>query len=378
MKRICILGLALAFTAGSVYAQGLTLPPGGDNQKASVSQWIGLVEVSVTYNSPDVTSPTGEDRTGKIWGQLVPYGMANLGFGTCGEECPWRAGANENTVFTVSHDVEVEGKPLPAGSYGLHMVPGEEEWTIIFSKNHSSWGSFFYDPSEDALRVTVEPKESPYTHWLTYEFVDRQPAEATVALKWENLMVPWTVSVGDLPALYLAKVRDELRGTAGFNHLNWAAAASYTLSANVNLEEGLTWAQSAVSAPFIGQEDFATLSTLGRLQLANGLAVEGEETLVKAVRHATATPFGAHGLGRQLIGEGRLDLAMKVFEANYEQQKGAWPTEVGLARGYSAMGQYDKALAHARTALEQAPNDPARANLQGLVERLEKGEDINS
>ena len=110
-------------------AQLVTLPPDGDNQKASVSQWIGLVEVTITYNSPDVTGPDGSDRTGKIWGQLVPYGMANLGFGTCGGECPWRAGANENTVFRVSHDVKVEGLPLPAGSYGFHIIPGPEEWT---------------------------------------------------------------------------------------------------------------------------------------------------------------------------------------------------------------------------------------------------------
>jgi hypothetical protein len=111
-KRWWIVGvLAAALVAVPVVAsaQIVTLPPDGKNQKASVSQWIGLVEVNVTYNAPKVTAPDGTDRTGKIWGQLVPYGMANLGFGTCGDQCPWRAGANENTVFRVSNDVKIEG-----------------------------------------------------------------------------------------------------------------------------------------------------------------------------------------------------------------------------------------------------------------------------
>jgi len=133
------IGIALATTllaAGVASAQtSITLPPSGDNQKASVTQYLGPVKVTIDYSSPKVHSPiNGEDRRGKIWGTLVPYGMTNLGFGTC-KECPWRVGANENTVFTVSNDVKIEGQTLPAGSYGLHMIPGQDEWTIIFSKN---------------------------------------------------------------------------------------------------------------------------------------------------------------------------------------------------------------------------------------------------
>jgi hypothetical protein len=123
MKRrlfwaVALVAAVLTIVPVVASAQIVRLPPDGKNQKASVSQWIGLVEVNVTYNAPKVTAPDGTDRTGKIWGQLVPYGMANLGFGTCGDQCPWRAGANENTVFRVSHDVKVEGQPLAAGSYG--------------------------------------------------------------------------------------------------------------------------------------------------------------------------------------------------------------------------------------------------------------------
>src|SRR5436305_1258214 len=93
---------------------GVTLPPSGGNQRATVVQQIGLVRVSVDYSSPHVHSPAGEDRKGQIWGKLVPYGMANLGFGSCGDQCPWRGGANENTVFTTSQDIMDQGQPLHA------------------------------------------------------------------------------------------------------------------------------------------------------------------------------------------------------------------------------------------------------------------------
>src|SRR6185295_10706293 len=171
---------------------------------------------------------------GKIWGGLVPYGMANLGFGSCGDQCPWRGGANENTVFTTSHDVKIQGQPLPAGTYGLHFIPGAEEWTVIFSKNHTSWGSFFYDAKEDALRVQAKPAKSEYHEWLTYEFTDRQPDKATLALKWEDLQVPFTISVDDISGVYLSQIRNELRSSPGFDPRNYMAAAQYTLQAKAD------------------------------------------------------------------------------------------------------------------------------------------------
>ncbi len=141
---LVLLAALLAPAPAAAQFPGVTLPPGGDNQRCVVTQYMGMASVTIDYNSPDVHSPTGEDRTGKIWGGLVPYGMTDLGFGTC-KECPWRVGANENTTITFSHDVKLQGEPLAAGTYGLHMVAGEDEWTIIFSRNSTAWGSFFYD-----------------------------------------------------------------------------------------------------------------------------------------------------------------------------------------------------------------------------------------
>lgn len=360
------------------FAQSVTLPPSGGNQKSSVSQWIGLVEVNLTYSSPDVTAPDGTtDRRGKIWGQLVPWGWGTESFGTCGTRCPWRAGANENTLFRVSHDVQIEGQPLPAGVYGLHTLPGENEWTIIFSKNSTSWGSFFYDEKEDALRVTVKPAKSEYHHWLTYEFTDRQPDKATVALKWEELQVPFTVSVPNLEQLYAENLRRELRDSHGFDWHAWAAAADWAVTNEVNLPEAEIWAQNAVSLPFIGQSNFRTLTVLSRAQAANGKAAEAKASMDKALNHPAATPTDLHMAARQLQTQGKNDEALKIFELNAKRHPGVWPTDVGLARAYAAAGKTKEALKHARLALAKAPDEGNRRNLEQIIQKLEKGEKIN-
>jgi len=366
-----LLAGTLAALPALVSAQAITLPPDGDNQKASVSQWIGLVEVNITYNAPKVTAPDGSDRTGKIWGQLVPWGMASLGFGTCGDQCPWRAGANENTVFRVSHDVRIQGQPLPAGSYGLHMIPGQDEWTIIFSKNSTSWGSFFYDSNEDALRVKARPASCEYTHWLTYEFTERKADRATVALKWEKLQLPWVITVDTPTDLYLAAIRRELRTSPGFTWQAWEQAARFCRDRKTNLTEGLAWAQNAVSMRFIGQENFTTLRTLADLQAANGLTVEAEKTAQQALAHPTAGPLELHQYGRELQAKGENAAALKVFELNATKHPGAWPVNVGLARGYMALGRTAEALKAARAALAQAPDDVNRKNLAKMVAELE-------
>src|SRR6266568_2643504 len=146
----CVLGLCagwagLGFLAASAEAQfkngsqptELNIPR--VSQRGSVTQRIGLTDITIHYHRPMVGGR-------EIWGKTVPYGKV------------WRAGANENTTITFSDDVTVEGKPLAAGTYGLHTIPDKDQWTIIFSKNSTSWGSFSYDEKEDALRVTVKPR----------------------------------------------------------------------------------------------------------------------------------------------------------------------------------------------------------------------------
>jgi hypothetical protein len=157
--------------------------------KASVTQTLGTdAVITIEYSRPGV-------KGRKIWGELVPYGMAPGNEYSENKPFPWRAGANENTTFESNKDLLVEGKPLPAGKYGIHMIPGEKEWTVIFSKNNSGWGSFGYKPEEDAFRITVTPVKACFQEWLSYGFDDLAGTSATAYLHWVELKVPFKVQL---------------------------------------------------------------------------------------------------------------------------------------------------------------------------------------
>jgi hypothetical protein len=369
---------SLAFVfAGVAFAQfpGLTLPPSGNNQKAAVVQYIGPVRVAIDYSSPAVHGPDGKDRRGQIWGKLVPYGLSKSGFGN-GKADPWRAGANENTVFTVSHDVMIEGKPLPAGRYGLHMIPGEQEWTVIFSKNSASWGSFFYEESDDALRVTVQPRKHEYREWLAYEFTARKPTEATAELQWEELAVPWSIKVNDVDEIYVSRLRQELGSVPGFMYQGYDAAAQYTLQSGKHLEDGLKWADQAISQPFIGQANFSTFSTKAQILAKLGRQEEAKKLMDEAIKNPATTSLEIHQYGRTLLTMKQNAEALKVFQLNAERNGDAWPVHVGLMRGYAANGDLQKALEHAKKAAAQAPDDLNKKNLEAMVKTLESGKNI--
>jgi tetratricopeptide (TPR) repeat protein len=368
----------LALAAPAAAQQGaLSGPPSGGNQRATVTQAIGLVRVSIDYSSPHVHTARGEDRRGKIWGELVPYGMANLGFGTCGDQCPWRGGANENTLFTTTHDIKVQGQPLPAGAYGLHFIPGKEEWTVVFSKNSTSWGSFFYDAKEDALRVQAKPAKSEYHEDLTYEFRDRHQDHATAVLRWEDLELPVAITVDNPNEIYFEAQQRELRNAVGFSAANWNAAAQFCLDNKIHLDAGLRAAEHSINPTQGGEENFNNLITLADLQDATSHAADAKKSRDRALHHPTATAIQLHLYGRQLMAQKKDAEAMEVFQLNAKVHPNVWPVHVGLARGNSALGHYKEALAEAKLALPQAPDEGNKKSIQGMIQKLEQGKDIN-
>ena len=158
---------------------------------ASVTQTLG-VETDITF---DFSRPGVKGRT--IWGDLVPYGMNPGVKYSDNKPFPWRAGANENTTVTVSHDVKVEGNKLAAGKYSVHMIPSETDWVVIFSKKNDGWGSYAYDEKDDAWRVTVKTTEASHEEWLTFGFDDLAGTSATGFLHWEKLKVSFKIEVTD-------------------------------------------------------------------------------------------------------------------------------------------------------------------------------------
>ena len=343
----------------------LNTPRGSQN--ASVSQTVGITKIYINYSRPSVN-----DR--EVWGKLVPYGMNNLGFGTA-TESPWRAGANENTIIKFTDDVTIQGQELSAGKYGLHMEVHEDgKATVIFSKDHSAWGSFFYDPSEDALRVDVETKTIPHTEQLTFDFINVDATSATAVLNWEKKQIPFKIEV-DVTNIVLADIRNELKGQQGFNRQNWEQAANFALNNGGDLDEALAWVDGAIAGQFFSQKTFTNLQIKSNILTKQGKEDEASAVMDEALPMATI--FQVHQYGRTLIGQGKKDKALEVYKMNAEKNKDTWPVHYGLARAYSARGEYKTALKHLKMALGNAPNDASKGRVQANIVKLEKGEDIN-
>ncbi|HYG51122.1 MAG TPA: DUF2911 domain-containing protein [Flavobacteriales bacterium] len=355
MKKIVISLLVACATRATGQ---ITTPPDADNEKARVSQWIGPVEVTITYNSPNVHADDGTDRTGHIWGELVPYGFTDPGFGTA-KSAPWRAGANENTTVYFSHDVKVEGKDLKAGTYGFFIsVEKEGPWTIVFSKSNKSWGHFFYDAKDDALRVQVNAKDAEYTEWLTYGFENRLPNTATAFMQWEKKKLPFKIEVPNVNEIYFAEIKEDLRSAAGFDYRNWQSAAQLCVNYKMHLDEALAFAESAISLKFVGVEDFQTLKTKATVLEAMGKNDEAGKVMDKAIKHETAGVSDVHVYGKQLLKEGKSQRALEIFKLNRQlHPDDKFMTFVGLARGYAANNDKKNAIKNWEIAIKNLPED---------------------
>ena len=343
----------------------LDLPRG--SQMAKVSQRIGITDATIIYSRPSVN-----DR--EIWGALVPYGMNNLGFGTAAES-PWRAGANENTVIKFTDDVMVEGQALKAGKYGLHMVIHEDnKATIIFSKNYGAWGSYFYDPAEDALKVDVEMQDGPHVEQLMFTFNDVDATSAVASLNWEKKQIPFKIEV-NVTDVVLADIRQKLQDVPGFNRQSWEQAANYALNNGGDLDEALGWANAAIEGQFFSQKTFNNLNIKSQILTKQGNTAEADALMAEAL--PLGTVFEVHGYGRQLIAQGNHDKAMEIFEWNAKNHKGEWPVNYGLARGYSAKGDHKNTVKYLKLAHDNAPAQANKDRVAANLAKAENGEGIN-
>jgi hypothetical protein len=365
MKKLFIAMLILASSV-SVFAQ-MDLPPSGSNPRATVTEEVGITSITIKYSRPDVNK-----REGKIWGtdtSLITNGFTSGSLITNKNTQPWRAGANENTIITFEHDVKVEGKDIKAGSYGLSMAVWPDKATVIFSKQTGSWGSFYYEEKNDALRVDVKPvKLDKSVEWLKYEFIEHREKYCVVALQWETLSVPFKIDV-DVDNIVIAKLREDVTGQKGFNQLNLIAAANYCLNKNINLEEALAWTQRAA-----GLKSFGTLNTLSTAYTKNNKLPQADSAMNEALAFANPNQYMASGRG--MIAAKRLDRALEIFNANQKRNGDVYTVNAGFMSYYSAKGDFTKAIEFATKALAQAP-DAQKGAINANVAKLNEGKDIN-
>src|SRR5215510_1930490 len=331
-------------------AQSALLDLPRESQRGVVSQRVGITNIVIRYHRPLV-------KGRKVFGGLEPYGKV------------WRAGANENTTIEFSDPVTVEGKPVAKGLYGLHMIPTETDWTIIFSKNATSWGSFSYDQAEDALRVTVKPQSSEMHEALTYDFDDLKANGTTVTMRWDKLAVPFKVEVNTQQVVQ-DSLHNQLRGRAQYEWQAWEEAANYLLDNKLSPEEALKYADRSIGV----EERFENLMTKTRV-----LDLLNRKEEAAAVRNK-ALPIGSaiqvHIYGRQLQQQGKQDQAFDVYRANIKKYPDHWLAHNEAARLACAKGDYDTAVKEMKLAAAGA-NDPNKPAIEALVKRLENKEDIN-
>lgn len=372
MKKINLKLLALiCYLLPNISFAQLTTLPSGVNAKASVAEQIGLTNVKVAYSRPGV-----KGREGKIYGtQIAHFGFIDQGFGPS-KAAPWRAGANECTSISFDNEVKIEGKLLPAGTYGLFMALGENETTVIFSKNSTAWGSYTYDPAEDALRVTVKQlKDQPLVERLKYEFSDQTEAGATLSLLWEKWKIPMRIET-DYIAQQLATFRNEIRSDKGFSSSAFQQAAQFCLDKNVNLDEGYKWANQAITESFIGEKTFGTLSLKAKYLDKMGKPDEATSTMKEALAYGTANQV--HQYGRSLMQAKKLTEALEVFKMNEAKFPTEYAPKVGMARILSAMGKYKDALKFAKMAQTLVgDNAQEKTNIEGMIKKLAENKDVN-
>ncbi len=346
-RYFTLAGLLFMLISVGAFAQApLTLPE--VSQKAEVKQWIGLTEIDIVYHSPYVNAR-------KIWGDLVPYGKV------------WRAGANENTTISFTDDVQIEGSPLPAGTYGLHMIPGEDEWTIIFSKDHTSWGSFFYKQTDDALRVKVKPGTHDFQEWLDYTFTDRSATSAKVTLSWEKMKVSFTVAV-DVNAVTLRHIREQLKNTPGFTWHGWEEAAHYCIVNKTDYDEALKWINTSIQI----EENYTNVAAKAQLLALMGKANDAAEEKKKIMALLeTATENQVNLFGYELMNENDMPTALEVFKMNLKKHQDSWNAYDSMGEAYGKAGDNKQSLSNYKIALSKAPDDQ-KERIKKIIISLEK------
>ena len=358
MKKVFtpfLIGMLAMVVSESKGQAGITVPR-TPSPAASVTQTIGLSTITIDYSRPSV-------KEREIWGKIVPYGWNVQGFGAQ-KEAPWRAGANENTVITLSHEALIEGKSVPAGSYGLFFVINEDNTgEVVLSKDYQSWGSFWYDPSHDQFRAPITVRDNAMTELLTYDFMNTDKNSAELVLNWEKKQFPVRIEFA-VDDIVIANAREELKGMKGFSWQGYASAANYALQNNVNLEEGLAWIDQAIT----GNKGFATLNTKAGILTAMGKTEEAGKLRTEA--NTIATEVELNNYGYQLLNQGKHDEAIKVLTLNTERYPKSANTWDSLGEAYALKGDEKNAIKSFKKSLSMDPPENVRLNSEKYLKQF--------
>lgn len=315
-----------------------------ESQAATVGQRIGTTDITITYSRPSAKGRT-------IWGDVVPYGEV------------WRMGANENTVFTTSHAITVEGKALPAGTYGLHAIPTMDKWTIILSNDHTAWGSYFYKPENDVLRAEVTPRACSMTEQVTFDFTELSKDACTLVMRWDKLEVPMRIGV-DVHAIVVDELDAQLRGLGAFAWEVWYEAAHYCHEEGIAPERAMEWVDRSITR----QPNFENQALKSTMLDEQGKATEAAALRKTMIDGATNAQLNTYAY--QLANQGKVAEAVQMFELNVERHPNDPNAHDSLGEGYMMAGNKEAAIRSFKKSLGMNPPDNVKANSMRCLKKL--------
>jgi Protein of unknown function (DUF2911) len=222
---------------------------------ASVSQTVGLTDISVTYHRPGVKGRV-------IWGKLLPYDKV------------WRAGANEATIVSFSDDVTIAGKQVKAGMYAFFVIPRQGEWTVILNSDAKQWGAFRYDSTKDVVSFSVKPEAAPNEERLSYSFTDLTGSTVKLVLRWEKISLPILIDVNTD-----ANFANAIKAAVAQPWQQYNNYAQYCLDSKTSWEKGMEAVEKSIAV----NENASNLRTKAELLAQAGKGQEAIEVAEKAI-----------------------------------------------------------------------------------------------
>jgi Protein of unknown function (DUF2911) len=331
MRIIFIILFAGVWLTAFTQPSPLNLPE--ESQEVFLQQHIGLSDISIRYHSPLTNNR-------KIFGGLVPYNTI------------WRAGANENTIISFSHDVLVENNLLKAGTYGLHMIPTETEWVIIFSTDNGAWGSYYYRASADALRINSLPTDAPSQNWLSYSFINPLPNQVTIQLRWEKISIQFQVAVKGAEQLVFENIQRQLTTRNGFFWEGYAEAAQHCLANNHHLTEAMNWINKSISLKTNYRNLMIKSRLYKKLNQPDSAAYFSEAAFSQLLTELSiASESEINNTGYNYLRARLSKEALQIFKMNVQKHPASWNALDSYAETLLANGNKKEAAKYYQLAL---------------------------
>ncbi|WP_424961780.1 DUF2911 domain-containing protein [Ekhidna sp.] len=351
--------LVCLFAGLFTQAQFHTMKIPQPSPKVMETQRLGITDITVDYSSP---ATRGRD----VWTNVINgYGDPNLA---------WRAGANMNTRISFTTDVNINGNPLKAGSYGFHIDVDGDTFTLMFADHDNQWGSYYLDREKHvALAVNVKSEDCPFSEQLDYEFINRTDSTVVIALEWGEKRIPFTVDV-DLNKTVVESFRYELLGINTYRWQAWNDAAQWCLNHDTNLEEALDWANRSINGGYNGfsaNKNVTNMTTKAQLLNRLGKTDEFNETVSELIT-MDMNAYETNGLTMFLLRNGKPQPAIDALNPAITKYPDAWYLKLNRSLSNYFLGNKKAALKELAVVQETAPEN-FQPRLKEIIGEVENG-----